>query len=88
MLMNGYNTNKEGGDNKEDEKERLIREREEELCDMFRIFDTDGTGFITSDELARVMTRFSGLTQAEVNVMLSDADIDGDGGVNISNINV
>ena len=51
MLMNEYNENKELGDNEEDKKERRISEREKELCDMFRMFDPKGSGFITSEEL-------------------------------------
>ena len=68
-------------DNEEDEKERQIREREEELCDMFRMFDPKGSGFISSEELTRVMTRFSDLNQTEVDVLLREADTDGDGEV-------
>ena len=67
-------------------KERLekrISQREEELCDLFRVFDTDASGFISAEEISRIMTKFSGLTPEEAQILLNEADIDRDGEVSV-----
>ena len=61
--------------------ERLRREREEELCDTFRMFDVDKSGYISAEELGRVLINFSGLNQDQVGIILKQADIDRDGEV-------
>ena len=58
--------------------------RKEELYDMFYVFDKDKSGYISSEELADVMMKFGNLTKKEVDIMLSDADVDGDGQVTYS----
>ena len=68
-------------DIEENEIEKRVREREEELCDLFRMIDRDGSGIITVEELSRIMMRFADLNQTQVDVMLSEADKDGDSGV-------
>ncbi len=56
---------------------------EEELRAAFRIFDQDGNGFITATELRHVMTNLGEkLTDEEVDEMIREADIDGDGRIN------
>jgi calmodulin len=56
---------------------------EEEIREAFRVFDKDGNGFISSAELRHVMTNLGEkLTDAEVDEMIHEADIDGDGSVN------
>ena len=50
---------------------------------MFRVFDDDGNGFISVSELRQVMTNLGErLTDEEVDQMIREADIDGDGLVN------
>lgn len=50
---------------------------------IYRVFDKDNNGVITSTELRRVMTNLGEkLTDAEVEDMIKEADIDGDGNVN------
>lgn len=58
-------------------------ESEEELREAFRVFDKDGNGFISAAELRHVMTNLGEkLTDEEVDEMIREADIDGDGQVN------
>ncbi|KFK45019.1 hypothetical protein AALP_AA1G334000 [Arabis alpina] len=56
---------------------------EEQLLRLFRIFDTDGNGFITAAELAHSMAKLGhALTVAELTAMIKEADNDGDGRIN------
>merc|ERR1711959_318686 len=56
---------------------------EEELIEAFKVFDRDNNGFISASELRRVMTNLGEkLTDEEVDEMIREADIDGDGQVN------
>ena len=81
MLMNGPQDSKKSDDNEISRNDRQRKEREEELCDTFRMFDTDGSGYISAEELSRILTRFSGLSQDQVNIVLREADVDRDGEV-------
>ena len=48
-----------------------------------RVFDKDGNGFISAAELRHVMTNLGEkLTDEEVDEMIREADIDGDGQIN------
>jgi calmodulin len=56
---------------------------EEELREAFRVFDKDGNGHISAVELRTVMTTLGEkLTDDEVDEMIHEADLDGDGQVN------
>ena len=48
------------------------------------VFDKDGSGSLSADELRYVMTKMGDtkLTDADVDEMIRDADADGDGEVN------
>ena len=83
MLMIGSKEEfkEEDDENEKSRKERIKKEREEDLCDTFRMFDTDKSGYISLDELSQIMINFSGLTQNEVNIILNEADVDRDGEV-------
>ena len=53
---------------------------EEELLEAFKVFDRDGNGYITSHELRHVMTNLGeALSPEEVEEMIKEADLDGDG---------
>merc|ERR1719385_553370 len=53
---------------------------EEELIEAFKVFDRDGNGFISAAELRHVMTNLGEkLTDEEVDEMIREADVDGDG---------
>ena len=48
-----------------------------------QVFDKDGNGFISAAELRHVMTNLGEkLTDEEVDEMIREADIDGDGQIN------
>lgn len=55
----------------------------QEIKEAFRVFDKEGKGFISAAELRNVMTNLGEkLTDEEVDEMIRDADIDGDGQIN------
>ena len=59
------------------------QDEEQELRDSFRVFDKNGDGFISAAELRQVMTALGEkLSDEEVDEMIREADIDGDGRVN------
>jgi calmodulin len=56
---------------------------EEEMIEAFKVFDSDGNGRISSDELRQIMANLGEkLTEEEVDEMVKEADIDGDGEIN------
>ncbi|CAG9802101.1 unnamed protein product [Chironomus riparius] len=56
---------------------------EDELKEAFKCFDKNNDGLISSSELRRVMTNLGEkLTEEEVDDMIKEADMDGDGMVN------
>merc|ERR1711983_21779 len=53
---------------------------EDEIRVAFNVFDGDGNGFINRQELAVVMNNLGErLTQEEIQTMIDEADLDGDG---------
>ncbi|XP_052767261.1 calmodulin-like [Mya arenaria] len=53
---------------------------EQEMREAFRVFDKDGNGYISSEELRHVMTNLGEkLTDQEVAEMIREADMNGDG---------
>merc|ERR1711924_74114 len=56
---------------------------EEEIKEAFKVFDKAGNGFISAAELRHVMTNLGEkLTDEEVDEMIREADVDGDGQIN------
>jgi len=56
---------------------------DEENKEAFKVFDKDGNGFISADELRHMMTSLGEkLTDEEVQEMIKEADMDGDGQIN------
>ncbi|XP_035680773.1 calmodulin-A-like isoform X2 [Branchiostoma floridae] len=59
------------------------QDNEKEIREAFRVFDKDGNGFITASELRVVMANLGEkLSDEEVDEMIDEADIDGDGHIN------
>lgn len=82
LMTDGYKDNKEKNVNDEEiQGEKRLEEREEEICDLFNLFDRDGSGSISLEELAQVMMRFGGLNKGDINLLVIQADLDGDGTV-------
>ncbi|XP_065889841.1 calmodulin-like isoform X2 [Dysidea avara] len=57
---------------------------QEDIVDAFRVFDKDANGFISAAELRHVMMNLGDqkLTEEEVEEMIREADVDGDGQIN------
>jgi len=54
-----------------------------DLRAAFRVFDKDGSGSLSADELRGVLTTMGEkMSDAEVDEMLAEADVDGDGQIN------
>jgi calmodulin len=52
------------------------------IREAFRVFDRDGNGYITADEFRFAMTRFGEqFSNEEVDEIMREVDIDGDGRV-------
>jgi len=57
-------------------------EEHEDIREAFRVFDRDGDGFITCEELNHVMSTLGErLSRDEIEEMIREADLDGDGRV-------
>ena len=60
-------------------------EDDRELREAFQVFDKDNDGFISAMELSYVMSNLGeNLSPKEVDEMIQEADLDGDGKVNFS----
>lgn len=56
---------------------------EEDILEAFKVFDKDGNGVISARELKHVMANLGeALTDFEVDAMIKEADMDGDGCIN------
>ena len=56
---------------------------EEDVAHAFRVFDRDGDGLISEEELRLTMNNLGEpLTDQEVRSMIEEADLDGDGRIN------
>ena len=59
----------------------------EEIKEAFKVFDKDGNGFISAAELRHIMTNLGEkLTDEEVDEMIREADVDGDGQINYDEV--
>ena len=61
--------------------------QEEELIEAFKVFDSDGNGYIEPSELRHVMTNLGEkLSDEEFDELWREADIDQDGRINYEGI--
>ncbi|XP_071079016.1 uncharacterized protein [Haliotis cracherodii] len=61
-------------------KKMQSRDSEEEIKEAFKVFDKESKGYLTSDELRHIMTTMGEkLTHEDVDDMIREADLDGDG---------
>merc|ERR1719210_601742 len=63
---------------------KKIKENEtsNDIREAFRVFDRNGDGYISAEELSQVMSTLGeNLTQEEIDEMIREADLDGDGRV-------
>lgn len=64
-------------------KKLSSRDTADEIREAFRVFDKDGNGFISVAELRHIMGNLGEkMPEEEVEEMIQEADIDGDGQVN------
>jgi calmodulin len=59
------------------------RDDEEDMMNVFRVFDKDGDGYITAEELKQAMLNLNEeVTDEDIEDMIREADDNGDGTVN------
>ena len=56
--------------------------KEKEIINAFRIFDVDGRGLISKENLKNIIIKLGDLDEDEIINMINQADIDGDGFIN------
>lgn len=65
------------------------RNLEDDIAKSFRMFDIDGDGLITEDELRTTMINLGEpMNDAEVKAMIAEADLDGDGKINFKEFQI
>eukprot|EP01122_Echinamoeba_exundans_P007377 TRINITY_DN2258_c0_g1_i1.p1 TRINITY_DN2258_c0_g1~~TRINITY_DN2258_c0_g1_i1.p1 ORF type:complete len:157 (+),score=56.77 TRINITY_DN2258_c0_g1_i1:23-472(+) len=61
-------------------KKMVSQDSEEDIREAFKVFDKEGTGYIQAAELRHVLTSIGEkLTEEEVDELLREADVGGDG---------
>ena len=85
-MKNVDNKNVEGGIDFDEFIELLVnhgRNIGEDIAKSFKVFDRDGDGLITEDELQITMNNLGDpMNEVKVKEMIADADLDGDGKIN------
>lgn len=58
---------------------------EEEMLEAFHVFDSDGDGYITGEDIRKTMRQLGEeLSEADIKDMITEADLDKDGRINFS----
>ena len=87
MIKNVDRTAGEGGIDFEEFIELMVKHGsniDEDIAHSFRVFDIDGDGFITEEELRITMDNLGEpMSREEVKAMIAEADLDGDGKINL-----
>ena len=86
MIKNVDKKSHDGGIDFEEFIELLVnhgRNIDEDIAQSFKVFDIDGDGLITEDELQTTMNNLGEpMNELEVKAMIAEADLDGDGKIN------
>jgi len=84
--------NHEGGIDFDEFIELLVnhgRNLEDDIAKSFRMFDIDGDGLITEEELQTTMSNLGEpMNEMEVKAMIAEADLDGDGKINFKEFQI
>ena len=92
MITNVDKNKHEGGIDFEEFIELLVnhgRNLTEDIAQSFKVFDIDGDGLITQDELSTTMNSLGDpMNDQEVKAMIAEADLDGDGKINFKEFQI
>ena len=92
MITNVDINKHEGGIDFEEFIELLVnhgRNLTEDIAQSFKVFDIDGDGLITQDELSTTMNSLGDpMNEQEVKAMIAEADLDGDGKINFKEFQI
>lgn len=67
----------------EENEANEFTDKEKELIENFKVFDKDGDGFISADELKHLMMTYGDiLTEEEADQMIAEANVDKNGLIN------
>ena len=88
-MIRNVDTNANGAIDFNEFIEMMVKGRghsvEDDVVHAFKVFDRDGDGLISEEELRLTMTNLGeALTEAEVRHMIAEADMDGDGKINFA----
>ena len=86
MIKNVDKNSSNGGIDFEEFIELMVKHGsniDEDIAESFKVFDRDGDGLITEDELHITMDNLGEpMNEVEVKAMIDEADLDGDGKIN------
>ena len=86
MIRNVGNNSSDGGIDFQNFIELMVKHGsniDEDIAQSFKVFDIDGDGLITEDELHVTMNNLGEpMNDVEVKAMINEADLDGDGKIN------
>ena len=88
-MIRNVDTNANGAIDFNEFIEMMVKGRghsvEDDVVHAFKVFDRDGDGLISEEELRLTMTNLGeAVTEAEVRHMIAEADMDGDGKINFA----
>merc|ERR1719410_531367 len=87
-MIRNVDTNANGAIDFNEFIDMMVKRRdclEDDVAHAFKVFDRDGDGLISEEELRLTMTNLGeALTEAEVRHMIAEADMDGDGKINFA----
>jgi len=85
-MIRNVDTNANGAIDFNEFIDMMVKRRDcldDDVAHAFKVFDRDGDGLISEEELRLTMTNLGEpLTEAEVRSMIAEADLDGDGKIN------